>query len=51
MKLTNDIEIYKLGLLIKSEQTLVIGDLHLGYEESLNKYGINHINPHTPISG
>jgi len=35
-----NIEIESLCLYIKKEQALVIGDLHLGFEEALNKQGV-----------
>src|SRR3989344_3911715 len=40
MKLTDNIEIIDLALYLKKEKTLIISDLHIGIEESLNKQGI-----------
>jgi len=40
MKLTNNIEIIDLALYLVKEKTLVISDLHIGIEESLNKQGV-----------
>jgi len=40
MKLTENIEIVDLTLWLKKEKTLVMGDLHLGMEESMQKRGI-----------
>ncbi len=40
MEILKDIELIDLGLYIKESKTLVIADLHLGYEESLNKKGV-----------
>ena len=40
MKLTEEIEIVDLCLYLRKEKTLVIGDLHVGLEESLQKQGI-----------
>jgi len=40
MKLTDDIEIIDLALYLIKEKTLIISDLHIGIEESLNKKGI-----------
>ena len=40
MKITNSIEIIDLALYSRKEKTLVISDLHIGLEESLNKQGI-----------
>ena len=39
-KIANSIEIVGLGLYLRKEKMLVIADLHLGYEEMLNKQGI-----------
>lgn len=39
MKLTKNIEIIDLALLINKE-TLVLADIHIGYEEALNKQGL-----------
>jgi len=40
MEISPGIEIIDLCLYIKKEHILVIGDLHLGFEESLNKQGV-----------
>ncbi len=40
MKLTDNIEIIDLALYLKKEKTLIISDLHIGIEESLNKQGV-----------
>lgn len=40
MKITNNIEMIDLCLYIKKEKTLIISDIHLGFEESLNQQGI-----------
>ncbi len=40
MNILPNIKIIDLALYIKSEKTLVFSDLHLGYEEMLNKAGI-----------
>jgi len=40
MKLINGIEIIGKGLWIEEQKTLIISDLHIGYEESLNKQGM-----------
>ncbi|MEK6932906.1 MAG: metallophosphoesterase [Nanoarchaeota archaeon] len=40
MKINNNIEIMDLALYLKKEKTLIIGDLHIGIEESLNKRGV-----------
>jgi len=40
MEIYKDIEIIDLALYLKKEKTLVLSDLHLGIEESLNKQGI-----------
>ena len=40
MEIIKGIEITGLGLFIKKEKTLVISDMHLGYEELLRKQGI-----------
>ena len=40
MLIHKDIEIHELCLYIKKHKTLVIGDLHIGFEESLNRQGI-----------
>jgi len=40
MKILPEIEIIDLALYIKKEKTLVVSDLHIGYEEALNKKGI-----------
>lgn len=40
MKLANNIEIIDLALYLVKEKTLIISDLHIGIEESLNRQGI-----------
>ncbi|MEW6063040.1 MAG: metallophosphoesterase [Nanoarchaeota archaeon] len=40
MKILPNIEIVDLALYIEKEQILVMSDLHIGYEEALNKQGI-----------
>jgi len=40
MEILKDIEIVDLGLFLKEEKILIIADLHIGYEESLNKQGV-----------
>ncbi len=40
MEISKDIEILDLCLYLKKEKILVIPDLHLGFEESLNKQGV-----------
>lgn len=40
MKIHDNIEIIDLALYLKKEKTLIISDLHIGIEESLNKQGI-----------
>jgi hypothetical protein len=40
MKLSEDIEIIDLALYLHSHNSLVIGDVHIGFEEALNKQGI-----------
>ncbi len=40
MKIFEDIEVIDLALLLKKEKTLIITDIHIGYEEALNKQGI-----------
>ncbi|MFH1398875.1 MAG: metallophosphoesterase [Candidatus Woesearchaeota archaeon] len=40
MKIQPGIDIVDLALYLKSYKTLVIADLHIGYEEALNKQGI-----------
>jgi hypothetical protein len=40
MKLTDDIEIFDLSLYLHKRNSLVIGDVHIGFEEALNKQGI-----------
>ena len=40
MKLSQETELVGKGLFLKAEKTLVIGDLHLGYEEMLINKGI-----------
>jgi len=40
MKLTEEIEIVDLCLYLRKEKILVIGDLHVGLEESLQKQGV-----------
>ncbi|MEK6856468.1 MAG: phosphoesterase, partial [Nanoarchaeota archaeon] len=39
MKLVEDIEILDLCLYLRKEKILVIGDMHIGLEESLQKQG------------
>jgi len=38
--MNKNLKIVDLGLYLKKEQILVIGDLHLGYEESLSRQGV-----------
>ena len=40
MKINDNIEIIDLALYLKKEKTLVVSDLHIGIEESLNKRGV-----------
>lgn len=40
MKILKDFEIVDLGLYLKKHKTLIIGDIHIGYEEALNKKGV-----------
>jgi uncharacterized protein len=40
MKISSSIEINDLALFLKSHKALVIGDVHLGFEESLAKHGM-----------
>ena len=40
MEILKNIEICELALFVKDKRILVIGDLHLGFEESLNKQGV-----------
>jgi len=40
MEIAKGIEIVDLSLYIKKHKILVLGDVHIGYEESLNKQGI-----------
>lgn len=40
MNLLPNIEMHGSALFLKKERTLVVADLHLGYEEALNKKGI-----------
>ena len=40
MEIQKNIEIIDLALYLKKEKILIISDLHLGYEEALNKQGI-----------
>jgi uncharacterized protein len=40
MEIQKGIEIIDLALYIKKEKILIISDLHLGYEEALNKQGV-----------
>lgn len=40
MEIYNEIEIFDLCLHLKKHKTLILADLHLGYEESLNKRGV-----------
>lgn len=40
MEISKGIEIMDLCLYLKKEKTLIIADIHMGYEEALNKQGI-----------
>lgn len=40
MEILPNIEIVNTALYLKEEKTLVIGDVHIGYEEALNKQGL-----------
>ncbi len=40
MDINNDIKLIDLSLYLKKEKTLVIADIHIGYEEALNKQGV-----------
>ena len=40
MKIVKGIEILGLSLWLKEFDTVIISDLHLGYEEALNKQGV-----------
>ena len=40
MEILENVETLDLGVYIKNYKTWVISDLHLGYEESLNKRGV-----------
>ncbi len=40
MEILKDIEIVDLGLYLKKEKILVLADMHIGYEEALNKQGL-----------
>ena len=40
MKINDNLEIIDLALYLKKEKALIISDMHIGYEESLNKQGI-----------
>ncbi|MBU0930333.1 MAG: metallophosphoesterase [Nanoarchaeota archaeon] len=40
MHISKNIEIIDLALYLEKESTLVLGDLHIGYEEFLNKEGV-----------
>ena len=40
MEILKGIEIIGLALFIKKHKTLIIADIHIGYEEALNKQGI-----------
>ena len=40
MKLLEGIETADLALYLKKERTLIVGDVHIGFEEALNKQGI-----------
>ncbi len=40
MEIMNDLEIIDLSLYLKKSKTLIIADLHLGYEEALNQKGV-----------
>lgn len=40
MKILDNIELIKLALYLKKQKTLVLSDIHIGYEEALNKQGV-----------
>jgi len=40
MEIIKNIEIVDLGLFLKKQEILVLADLHVGYEEALNKQGV-----------
>ena len=40
MEILEGIEIVDLCLYLKKEKVLVVGDLHIGFEESLQKQGV-----------
>ena len=40
MKINDNIELINLALYLRKEKALIISDMHLGYEEALNKQGI-----------
>jgi len=40
MEISKDIEIVDLALYFKKEKTLILGDLHIGYEEQMHQKGI-----------
>ncbi len=40
MQISKGIQIKDLALFIENSKTLILGDIHLGYEEALNKQGI-----------
>lgn len=40
MKINDNIELIDLALYLRKEKILIISDMHLGYEEALNKQGI-----------
>ncbi len=40
MKINNNLEVIDLALYLRKENILIISDMHLGYEEALNKQGI-----------
>lgn len=40
MKIINDVEIKDKALWLNKSKTLIISDLHIGYEEALNKQGV-----------
>lgn len=40
MQISNGIEIVDLALFLKKQKTLIIADIHIGFEEALNKQGL-----------
>ena len=40
MEIAKGVEVYDLGLYLVKSKTLVIADMHLGYEEALNTRGV-----------